>query len=188
MDSFLEKKNDLNGADLSVFLGLHTILSAVLVSSTWYLFYHMAAVGGAGPSSNPNLSMTSIESKSVLFKYLLSSPSPKTTKIQKKMSSLLQKMDTSKNSNKAIQFLQNKFPSIDPTRFTISYVEAKLVRLLFKPLTIPGRIWLSWKGTMTWKNYQTHHNCQFQQKSKKKKSCFNVSPRFDQCMWIDTII
>ena len=164
MDTFLEKKNDLNGADVSVFIGLHTILSALLVSSTWYLFYHMSAAGVAGASSKANLSMTSIESKSVLLKHLLSSSSPKTSKIQKKMSSLLEKIDSSKNSNKAIHFLQNKFPSIDPTRFTISYVEAKLVRLLLKPFTIPGRIWLSWKGTMTWKNYQTHHHSQ--QKSK----------------------
>eukprot|EP00970_Alexandrium_tamarense_P005835 scaffold949_cov186-Alexandrium_tamarense.AAC.13 len=61
---------------------------------------------------------------------------------------------TSRNS-KLVQYLERKLPSLDATRLCVSYAEAKLGRLFFKPITVPGRIWISWKGTQLYK----HLNC-----------------------------
>jgi hypothetical protein len=50
-----------------------------------------------------------------------------------------------------VQYIQQKCPSVDATLLCVSYAEAKLGRLFFKPITVPGRIWLSLKGAKLWK-------------------------------------
>lgn len=50
-----------------------------------------------------------------------------------------------------MQYIQQKFPSVDATLLCVSYAEAKLGRLFFKPITVPGRIWLSLNGAKLWK-------------------------------------
>ena len=57
------------------------------------------------------------------------------------------KVERASKNSRPVVYIQQKVPSLDVTRVCVSYTEAKFGRLFFKPITIPGRIWLSWKGT-----------------------------------------
>jgi len=46
-----------------------------------------------------------------------------------------------------------KSMNVDATKLGISFVEAKIGRLFLKPATVPARLWLSWKGATSWRNY-----------------------------------
>ena len=54
-------------------------------------------------------------------------------------------------NSKPVKYLERKVPSLDATRVCVSYAEAKFCRLLFKPITVPLRVWLLWKGAKMWK-------------------------------------
>jgi hypothetical protein len=41
----------------------------------------------------------------------------------------------------------------------VSYAEAKFGRLLLKPITVPLRVWLSWKGTKMLKRMKLNTTC-----------------------------
>jgi hypothetical protein len=65
----------------------------------------------------------------------------------------LQKMTTrllpsSTASCKIQTFLKETIPSLDATKLAMSFVEAKVGRFVIKPVTVPARLWLSWRGTM----------------------------------------
>jgi hypothetical protein len=114
--AFLEER-DLTAADLPTFLLVHTALSALWVSSTWYWCYQ-----------NPRSSHSFVAKRMSTF----------TTK--------------AKAPNRVQRLLSNTLPSsLDATRLATSFVEAKVGRLVLKPVTIPTRLWLSWRGTLLWK-------------------------------------
>ena len=60
-------------------------------------------------------------------------------------------LENASRNSKPVKYLEQKIPSLDATRLCVSFAEAKFGRLFFKPITVPGRIWLSWKGTKMWK-------------------------------------
>ena len=60
-------------------------------------------------------------------------------------------LERASRSSKPVKYLEHKIPSLDMTRLCVSFAEAKFGRLFFKPITVPGRIWLSWKGTKIWR-------------------------------------
>lgn len=62
---------------------------------------------------------------------------------------------TSRDS-KLVQYLERKMPALDATRVCVSFAEAKFGRLFFKPLTVPGRIWMSWKGAKLWGQFKSN--------------------------------
>lgn len=62
-------------------------------------------------------------------------------------SALSKKAESAARKSKSIQRLQQKYPKLDGVRVVASFVEAKIVRLFFKPITVPGRIWMSWRLT-----------------------------------------
>jgi len=140
VDSFLAT-HDMAPADIPVFLFVHTALSAALVGSTWYLSY-VAAGSGIGA-----VSLDSGEaSKSLILNALLSVPIfPE--KFRFKANQVIVGLEMSTSSSRLVQFFQRKFPNIDATRLVSSYVEAKVGRLFFKPITVPGRIWISYKAS-----------------------------------------
>ena len=46
-------------------------------------------------------------------------------------------------NNKIQKLLKETFPSLDATKLAMSFVEAKVGRLMIKPVTVPARLWLS---------------------------------------------
>lgn len=148
MERFLDE-NNFGATDIPLFVGVHTALSVALVSSTWYLFYVASMRWGQPVTSLPNTG--SLQSKSLLLRSVLSSPRVPTS-MQTRALSILEKVDASSQNSKIIDFLTGHYSTVDPTRLAISFLEAKFARLFLKPFTIPGRIWLSWKATKTWKH------------------------------------
>eukprot|EP00545_Synedropsis_sp_CCMP1620_P009985 CAMPEP_0119011916 /NCGR_PEP_ID=MMETSP1176-20130426/5965_1 /TAXON_ID=265551 /ORGANISM="Synedropsis recta cf, Strain CCMP1620" /LENGTH=201 /DNA_ID=CAMNT_0006964795 /DNA_START=38 /DNA_END=644 /DNA_ORIENTATION=- len=121
--AFLEER-DLTAADLPTFILLHTALSALLVSSTWYWCYQHPSkfLSRAGVMNN------------------------------KRIGSILKSPNT---PGRVQRLLQNTMPSSSSTKLlATSFVEAKIGRLVAKPITIPTRLWLSWQGTVAWKQQQ----------------------------------
>lgn len=148
MERFLEE-HDFGASDISMFVGVHTVLSVALVSSTWYLFY-VASMKWGQPVASMH-STGSLQSKSLLLRSVLSSPRvPKS--MHNRALSLLEKVDASSQNSKIIDFITGHYSAVDPTRLAISFLEAKFARLFLKPFTIPSRIWLSWKATKAWKH------------------------------------
>ena len=68
-------------------------------------------------------------------------------------------LEKASRNSKPVKYLEQKMPSLDATRVCVSYAEAKFGRLFFKPITVPGRIWISWKGTKTWKQMKSSSRC-----------------------------
>ena len=64
-------------------------------------------------------------------------------------------LEKASRNSRPVQYLERKIPSLDATRLCVSYAEAKFGRLFLKPLTVPGRIWLSWKGAKVWKQMKS---------------------------------
>jgi hypothetical protein len=124
--SFLEDR-DLSVADVPVFLIIHTALSVALVSSTWYLCHQQ----------QQQTFLTRRVQK------LTTSAISSNKKIQRLLND-----NTASIPNKRIQRL---LKNTDATKLATSFVEAKVGRLVVKPITIPARLWLSWQGTLAWK-------------------------------------
>lgn len=150
---YLESR-DLAASDFGPFLFIHTVLSAVLVGSTWWLCYVSAGAIGKMPNHSEVIEKFVSKSEpmpnSVLLNSILVSPMVSDGMKKRAYLALAAIERTSRNS-KPVQFIERRIPSIDATRVCVSYAEAKLGRLFFKPVTIPGRIWLSWKGTKLWR-------------------------------------
>lgn len=134
-----------SATDVSTFVFIHTVLSAILVSSTWYLAYVLSSPARVSTLGRGRLGTAFGKSLSKLIPKSLQSWYHKTT------STLSSKAEAAAQNSKSIQRLQTKYPQLDGVRVATSYVEAKIVRLFFKPITVPGRIWMSWKATKWWK-------------------------------------
>lgn len=137
-----------SATDVSTFVFIHTVLSAILVSSTWYLAYVLSSPARVSTLGQGRLgtslaaigkSLSNLISKSVQSWY------------QKTKSTLSSKAEAAAQKSKSIQRLQTKYPQLDGPRIAASYVEAKIVRLFFKRITVPGRIWMGWKATKWWR-------------------------------------
>ena len=63
----------------------------------------------------------------------------------------LKTLEQASRNSKAVQYIEQKIPTVDATLLCVSYAEAKFGRLFFKPITVPGRIWLSLKGAKLWR-------------------------------------
>lgn len=66
-------------------------------------------------------------------------------------------LEQASRSSRAVQYIEQKIPSVDATLLCVSYAEAKFGRLFFKPVTVPGRIWLSLKGAKIWKRLNSYN-------------------------------
>lgn len=142
-------EQDVSSSDVAPFLIIHTVLSAILVSSTWWLCYSAASL--ASPEQSSLMMSLGIDKmpRSALLNSLVAMPFISDGVKCRAVSSLAALEKTSRNS-KLVAFLERKMSSLDATRLCVSYAEAKLGRLFFKPFTIPARIWFSWKGTKLW--------------------------------------
>jgi len=129
-----------SATDVSSFLVIHTVLSAILVSSTWYLAYSL---------SSPARTSNRFGAYFAAFGKSLSNLIPASVQswYQITASALSKKAESAARKSKSIQRLQQKYPKLDGVRVVASFVEAKIVRLFFKPITVPGRIWMSWRLT-----------------------------------------
>lgn len=116
----------------------HTVLSAILVGSTWWHCYWAAS----------SLAIDKMP-RSALLNSLVTTPFI-SDGIKRRACNSLAALEKASRRSKLVAYLERKMPSLDPTRLCVSYAEAKVGRLLFKPLTIPCRIWLSWKLTKLW--------------------------------------
>lgn len=140
VDNFLERY-DLQASSLPSFVIIHTALSAILVSSTWYLCYMVSA----NPSDASSTALNSVQQTSTRIL-----PLP----FRKRTQAAVAQLEISAQKSKMFRKIQNRFPNIDPGRLTLSYVEAKIGRLFVKPITVPGRIWLSYKGAQAMSRFQ----------------------------------
>mmetsp|Transcript_26852 Transcript_26852/g.58737 ORF Transcript_26852/g.58737 Transcript_26852/m.58737 type:complete len:201 (+) Transcript_26852:155-757(+) len=127
--------------DVSAFIFIHTVLSAVLVSSTWYLAYLLSS-----PTSSLGTTRVGAYLSSILATVTKLVPRP----IKQRLQTLTQKVERTAQSSTVVQKLQARYPKLDGARIITSYVEAKVVRLFFKPITVPWRLWASWKLTKGW--------------------------------------
>mmetsp|Transcript_12505 Transcript_12505/g.20795 ORF Transcript_12505/g.20795 Transcript_12505/m.20795 type:complete len:232 (-) Transcript_12505:67-762(-) len=137
-----------SATDVSSFVFIHTVLSAILVSSTWYLAYALSS-----PARASNLGQSRLGAYFVAIGKSFSNLIPKSVQswYERTTSTLSAKAEAAALTSKSIQRLQTKYPQLDGARIATSYVEAKIFRLFFKPITVPGRIWMSWKITKWWK-------------------------------------
>ena len=145
---YLDEQN-ISSSDVAPFVIIHTVLSAALVVSTWWLCYSSAA--------SPSTSSLGIEKmpRSALLNSFIAVPFISDGIKRRACSSLIALEKASRNS-KLVAFLEQKNPSLDATRLCVSYADAKLGRLFFKPFTVPGRIWVSWIGTKAWQQLKTN--------------------------------
>jgi hypothetical protein len=144
---YLVESNLISSSDVvAPFVLIHIVLSAILVGSTWWLCYSAASL-----TSQPTATSLGIETmpRSALLNSFVAMPFI-SDGIKRRVCTSLVALEKASRNSKLVAFLDRKFPSLDATRLCVSYAEAKLGRLFFKPLTIPGRIWLSWKGTKAW--------------------------------------
>ena len=137
-----------SATDVSTFVFIHTVLSAILVSSTWYLAYVLSSPARASTLGQGRLGTSLVAVGKSLSKLI---PTPVQSWYHKTTSTLSSKAEAAAQKSKSIQKLQTRYPQLDGVRVATSYVEAKIVRLFFKPITVPGRIWMSWKATKWWK-------------------------------------
>lgn len=152
IQEYLDTQN-ISSSDVAPFVIIHTVLSAILVGSTWWLCYSAASLTSLQPAAK-SLGIDEMP-RSALLNSLVATPFISDGIKRRACGSLVALEKASKNS-KLVAFLDRKFPSLDATRLCVSYAEAKLGRLFFKPLTIPGRIWLSWTGTKAWQQLKTN--------------------------------
>ena len=137
--SFLEDRG-LSASDLPIFVIVHTALSIVLVSSTWLWCYQ-----------NPNPTFLTRRISKLTqqpqhrFSFTTGKSPPPVAKVQ--------------------QLLKDTIPSLDATKLATSFIEAKLGRLVIKPITVPTRLWLSWRATFAFKELvKRKHNFDATQK------------------------
>lgn len=127
---FMQSHN-MTVVDVPVFVVIHTALSAILVSSTWYLCY---------------VTMSRLSSQTNALSRFCVAWIPETWR--RNWSAQLVQLEA---STKRSSWAQRLPASFDVPRLVISFCQAKLGRLFFKPITVPGRIWLSYKGTLAWR-------------------------------------
>ena len=152
VQEYLDEQN-ISSSDVAPFLIIHTVLSAILVGSTWWLSYSAANLTSLQPAAK-SLGIEEMP-RSALINSFVAIPFI-SDGIKRKVCSSLIALERASRNSKLVAFLERKFPSLDATRLCVSYAEAKLGRLFFKPLTIPGRIWLSWTGTKAWQQLKTN--------------------------------
>lgn len=68
-------------------------------------------------------------------------------------------LEKASRNSKSVKYLERKVPSLDATQMCVSYAEAKFGRLCLKPITVPLRVWLSWKGTKMLKRMKLNTTC-----------------------------
>jgi len=150
---YLESR-DLAASDLGPSLFIHTVLSAVLVGSTWWLCFASSGTIGKIPNHCEVIEKMASKSepmpKSVLLHSILAAPMV-SDRMKKRAYLALASIERTSRNSRLAKFIERKIPSIDATRICVSYAEAKFGRLIFKPITVPGRIWLSWKGAKLWR-------------------------------------
>mmetsp|Transcript_6086 Transcript_6086/g.13794 ORF Transcript_6086/g.13794 Transcript_6086/m.13794 type:complete len:211 (-) Transcript_6086:1043-1675(-) len=151
INEYLESR-DISHSDVAPFLLVHTFLSAALVGSTWWWCYW-----GSGRTPPSQLFKNEQMPQSMLLNSLLAMPMI-SEGIKRRASRALLTLEKASRSSKPVKYLERKMPSLDATRVCVSYAEAKFGRLFFKPVTVPGRIWLSWKGTKMWKQIKSNTN------------------------------
>jgi len=142
----------ISTSDAAPFLIIHTLLSAFLVGSTWWLCYSTASLKPLQPAAK-SLGIEEMPRSALMNSFVATSFI--SDGIKRKACSSLVALEQASRNSKLVAFLERKFPSLDATRVCVSYAEAKLGRLFFKPLTIPARIWLSWTGTKAWQQLKT---------------------------------
>ena len=81
-------------------------------------------------------------------------------------------LEKASRSSKPVKYLERKVPSLDATRVCVSYAEAKFGRLFFKPITVPGRVWLSFNGTKVWKQIGSNATARSDVSNTKEKTAF----------------
>ena len=138
--SFFEAQN-VSPTDIPIFLLVHTTLSAILVSFTWFLCYQTMSTHTVPSWNRPTSFVTNHPF------------------VQKQTMRWSRQIEVSTKSSETMQRILGKFPTMDPARLAASLVEAKIARLLVKPVTIPGRIWLSLKVTQGFHRF--HREQQF---------------------------
>ncbi len=149
---YLDGQHNISTSDVAPFLIIHTLLSAVLVGSTWWLCYSTASLTSLQPAAK-SLGIEEMPRSALMNSFVATSFI--SDGIKRKACSSLVALERASRNSKLVAFLESKFPSLDATRVCVSYAEAKLGRLFFKPLTIPARIWLSWTGTKAWQQLKT---------------------------------
>ncbi|KAL7551214.1 hypothetical protein ACHAWF_014408 [Thalassiosira exigua] len=173
INQYLESRG-ADASDVAPFVVIHTILSAALVGSTWWWCYWgsgRALPRPAAPSSFANEAAP----RSMLLNSLLSAPVI-SDEIKRRASRALLALEKASRGSGPVRYLERKVPSLDATRLCVSYAEAKFGRLFFKPITVPGRIWLSWKGAKTWKRTsRSRMSSSFEQCSSASESFRSVS-------------
>lgn len=159
VQEYLEEQN-ISSSDVAPFLIIHTVLSAILVGSTWWLCYSASWQPAAKSLGIEEMPRSALLNSFVAMPFISDG-------IKRRVCSSLIALEQASRNSKLVAFLDRKFPSLDATRLCVSYAEAKLGRLFFKPLTIPGRIWLSWTGTKAWQQLPSamRNNNHFSMKS-----------------------
>lgn len=143
------ESHDVCASDVPQFLLMHTVLSAALVGSTWWLCYYAAGnmiemASSSLPSWVAAMPQEPKPKSLLLNSVMFSSMVP--NGIKRKLYQGLVSVEKGSRNSRAVKYLGRKFPALDATRVCVSYAEAKLGRLVVKPITVPGRIWLSWKA------------------------------------------
>eukprot|EP00956_Cyclotella_meneghiniana_P001623 scaffold1800_cov87-Cyclotella_meneghiniana.AAC.9 len=142
--------HNIERSDVGPFLFIHTILSAILVGSTWGICYF----AGKHPVPQSFMKSSSQEvPKSVLLRSISKMPMLSDGS-KRKICQAMISLESASQQSRAVQYIEQKIPSIDATLLCVSYAEAKFGRLFFKPITVPGRIWLSLKGAKLLKEYK----------------------------------
>ena len=148
---YLEEQN-ISPSDVAPFVIIHTVLSALLVGSTWFLCHTAAHMTSMQPAAK-SLGVEEMP-RSALINSFVAIPFISDS-IKRSACNSLVGLERSARNSRLVAYLDRKFSSMDATRLCVSYAEAKLGRLFFKPFTIPGRIWLSWTGTKAWQQLKT---------------------------------
>uniref|UniRef100_A0A7S1V512 Uncharacterized protein n=1 Tax=Grammatophora oceanica TaxID=210454 RepID=A0A7S1V512_9STRA len=118
---------DLRPADIPVFAVIHVAQSFLNIAVTWYACYQI-----------PTLS-----------KWFAEIPV-----VKRRMRSYEQKSTARNKSGKEssggmglADRISKWAPSLDSDKLKTSFLEAFVVRLIIKPITIPVRLWINWKIT-----------------------------------------
>ncbi|KAL3800157.1 hypothetical protein HJC23_001078 [Cyclotella cryptica] len=141
-------------SDVGPFLLIHTFLSAILVGSTWCVCYF-----GFGLHSKPPYFSHSKEhvTTSLVLNIVAKMP-VLSDDFKRRACQAMTSLEEASRNSKLVHYIERRIPSVDATLLCVSYAEAKLGRLILKPITIPSRIWLSWKGVKIWKEITRSDN------------------------------
>jgi len=156
LDSFLDTKG-IEKSDISSILFIHTALSALWVASTWSAIYMLA-----GKMSNHSTYSAGMPSTNSFLLNTILKVDPvnrsKSIPLSSRLCLKISHMEEMAKESRLVNFVQRKLPWMDANRLTFSFVEAKICRLFLKPVTVPGRIWLSIRGAASWRQLKEHRD------------------------------